>query len=172
MKKIFTLLAFIVLTFNSFGQTIPDGFVLKKVIQARDLVVGSPSSILFNESLSHMVISYDAKPTFLAVYETEKWERVNMIEIKEHLYLGQSYMDCENNELLYGDYGNNNPQFYTINILSDYASKTPKKDVPTQKCGYAFQGETKLREQIFNVKDTFYVVVNFPKKTVQVFGKK
>lgn len=172
MKKTIIFLFLNIFSSSLFAQKIPEDFVLKKIIQAKELMVGSPSSILFNESLSHMMISYDAKPTFLAVFETENFEKVNQIEVEGYLYLGQSFTDCDNNELLYGDYGKNNPQFYTINMLSDYIDKTKSKDVPTSKCGHAFQGLTKLREQTFYVEDKFIVVVNFPKKTVQVFVKK
>jgi len=170
--KLFAFLLLVIIQNNLFAQKIPEGYVQAKIIQAKDLMIGSPSNILFNEKLTHMVISYDSKPTYLHVFETKNWKRVNQIEVPGMLYLGQSVMDCDDDEILYGDYGNNKPKFYTINILSDYREKAKKNEVPTETCGHVFEGSSKRREQTFRVKDKFIVVLNHPNKTVQILVKK
>jgi hypothetical protein len=170
--KLFVLLLFALIQNNLFAQKIPEGYVQAKIIQAKDLMIGSPTNILFNEELTHMIISYDSKPTYLRVFETQTWKKVNEIEIPGILYLGQSIMDCDDDEILYGDYGNNKPKFYAINILSDYREKAKKNKMPTETCGHVFQGNTKRREQTFRVKDKFIVVLNHPNRTIQILVKK
>ena len=173
MKKIIPLLVFVLIANSLLSQRAPEGYTLKKIIQAKDLMVGAPENILFNEKLGHAIISYyDGKKSYLAVYETENWERVNQIEVSNKIYLGQSHFDCDNEELLYGDYGSSKPKYYTFNILSDYKEKTKNKDLPSDECGYVFKGSPKLREQTFRVKEKFILILNHPKKMIQVFAKK
>lgn len=172
MKKYGFCLLLLLFFSPLWAQKIPDNFKLEKIIQARDLLVGHPNAVLMSGDLKHLIISYDHQPTYLHVYETVHWERVNQIEVSGALYLGQSYMDCEQPELLYGDYGHHKPKFYGINILSDYKEKIKPKDLPTATCGYAFVGKSKLREQVFRIQDRFILVVNYPQKAIQVFVKK
>lgn len=172
MKVYRPILFLLFATSTLFAQDIPDNFRLQKVIQANDLIVDNLNAILVTQDLKHLIISYDHQPTLLRVYETKKWERVNEIEISGRLYLGQSHMDCDNHELLYGDYGNVNPKFYRINILSDYKTRIKNKEVPNKTCGYVFTGKTEFREQQFRVKNTFIFVLNYPKRTIKVFTKK
>lgn len=168
MKSILILLFFA--SFSTFAQKMPDDFILLKVIQAKDLIIGAPSDIMFNEDLSLMIVSYDYKPTYLAVYDTEKWELSNQVEAPGMLLLGFSYLDCTNNELLYAYYDKN--KYNIINILSGFTEKVKTKDLPAEKCGHIFKADPKLREQKFLVKDRFFVVLNHPSKTVRVYGKK
>ncbi|BDS13432.1 hypothetical protein [Aureispira anguillae] len=172
MKIYYLLLMFVASVNTLFAQKIPDNFRLDKIIQANDLPIGNPNAVLMTNDLKHLIISYEHKPTYLRVYETQNWEQVNQIEVPGVLYLGQSYIDCDNNELLYGDYGATKPKFYLLNILSDYREKVKPKDLPLQNCGHSFVGKTKLREQQFRIKDQFIIVLNHPKRTIEIFVKK
>lgn len=172
MKKISILCFFICSVFTLKGQEIPDNFSLQKIIQAKDLIGANPSDLLVTGNLKYLVISYDSKPTHLHVYETKNWERVNALEIPNNFYLGQSKTDCEMPYLLYGDYGNVQPKFYSINILSGDRMKIKTKDIPEQTCGYGFSGKSRLGRKQFRVKSDFIFVVDYPKRTILVYSKK
>lgn len=170
MKTYISTLLFCFASISLFAQKMPDDFVLLKVIQAKDLIIGAPSDFMFTEDLSKMIISYDYKPTYLAVYDTETWEQVYQVEASGMVLLGLSYLDCENNELLYAYYDKN--KYSKINVLSGFTLKIKTKDLPTDKCGYVYKGDPIQREQKFLIKDRFFVVLNHPAKTIQVFGKR
>lgn len=163
-------LIFVVLNLN--GQEIPENFRLQKIIQAKDLIHASPSDLLVTGDLKHLIISYDSKPTHLHIYETKNWDRINTLEIPNNFYLGQSKTDCKQPYLLYGDYGNVQPKFYSINIVSGNRTRIKTKDLPEQTCGYPFSGKSRLGTQQFRVKSNFIFVIDFPKKNIRIYTPK
>jgi hypothetical protein len=172
MKVISILFLFVCFSINLKGQKIPEDFRLQKIIQAKDLISANPNGLLITGDLKHVMISYESKPTHLHIYETRDWKRINSIEVPNNLYLGQSKTDCEMPYLLYGDYGNSKPKFYSINIISGDRTKIKTKQIPEQTCGYPFSRKKGVHRQQFRVKSKFIFVIDFPKRTISVYTKK
>lgn len=151
------------------SQTIPDGFIHQVTLCHADL--GAPTSVLMSANKDYLILSYQKNPTKIMVYETNNWNLVNKFEVPGKLSLKKARLDCQQPNKLYVDYGLNHPKFYCFNLLANYPKRVLLKQSPDFSCGYTFQVIDRLRKQSFPIGDDYLLLVNHPKREIQVFAK-
>ena len=158
MNKIILICILALVTGKSFGQDIPSDYPLLTKIDKQD---GLPSEILVDSTISYLAILYELKPSYVEVYSTENWERIQTVKFKKPAYLFSSYFSL-NNELYIAHSKN---KYRKVNLQTNETTDLDCSETP-HGCYYFDELNTKMKlfeeTKTVQISNEKYILISNP----------